>query len=138
MKSWMGCGMAVAVLSLAVGLGAGCEDGNDGGGGGGDNAFVGTWRVTKHDASGATVSYYVFNADGTFRKNLAAEPVDGQVHLQGTYTVDGGALHGDFTNPGVGTGEIVATINADGTMTMDFIEHWHTPYKHVPSTGVAQ
>lgn len=134
---WMGYGMAVAMLSLAVGLGTGCEsdgDGGGGGGGGGDNAFVGTWLVEKE----ATVSYYVFNADGTFRKNLADEPVDGQVHFNGTYTLDGGTLHGDFTNPGIGAGEIVATIGTDGTMELMFIEHWTTPYKYIPCTGVKQ
>jgi hypothetical protein len=132
MMKWMTFGWVAAMLSLSGLLITGCEE--DDGDGGGGNAFVGTWLVTKE----GTPSYYVFNADGTFRKNLADEPVDGAVHFSGTYTVTSGSLHGKFRNPGVGTGEIEATINADDTMNLLFIEHWHTPYKRVPCTGVRQ
>ena len=38
-------------------------------------------------------------------------------------------------NPGTGTGEIVATLEGD-SMALDFIEHWHSPYKTLQFTGV--
>jgi len=134
-KMCSGFGSAVAMLALAGLVGTGCEDG------GADQAgekaaFVGTWLVTKHDDP-PTTSYYVFNQDGSFYKMRAGEGLNGDLHLSGTFSVDSGALKGNFTNPGVGTGEIVATIK-NGIMEMDFIEHWHTPYKHVPCTGVKQ
>ena len=31
-------------------------------------------------------------------------------------------------------GDRKATISGD-SISLDFIEHWHTPYKHVPYTG---
>ena len=37
-------------------------------------------------------------------------------------------------NPGVGSGEITATVDGDA-ISLDFIEHWHTPYKVVHYTG---
>ena len=129
-KNWM-LAAVIAVLCMA---GTGCEDD---GGGGGQNDFVGTWLVTKHDDSPST-SYYVFDADGSFYKTRSGEGPNGAVHLSGTYSANGGTLSGDFTNPGIGSGEIKASINDGGTMEMDFIEHWHTPYKHVPCTGVRQ
>jgi hypothetical protein len=134
MRKSMGFGKVVALLALVIGLGTGCEDG---GGDSGTGAFEGTWLVTKNDDS-PTSSYYVFSPDGTFYKTRSGEPPNGSVHLSGRYSVDGGTLRGDFRNPGVGTGEIVATIKSGGTMEMDFIEHWHTPYKHVPCTGVKE
>jgi len=133
MKNMMSV-LFAAMIALTGFLITGCEDDGGGGGSGGNNAFVGTWLVTKE----GTQSYYVFNADGTYRKNRSDEPVDGSVHFYGTYTVAKGALHGVFTNPGVGDGEIEATINDDGTMNLLFIEHWHNPYKRVPCTGVKQ
>ena len=39
-----------------------------------------------------------------------------------------------MVNPGTGTGEIVATLSGD-TLSLDFVEYWHNPYKHVPYTG---
>ncbi len=127
-RAWVG------VMMAGMCLGVGCEGDDDGGGSSNTNAFVGTWLITKE----ATVSYWMFFADGTFRKNLAGEDIDGAVHFYGTYTVSGGTLSGDFTNPGVGAGEIECTIAADGTMAMDFIEYWHTPPKHIACTGVRQ
>lgn len=126
----------LAALAVMAGwIGAGCGDSGDGGGS--DNsAFVGTWLVTKHDDTPSS-SVYVFSADGTFRKMRVGEPANGAVHMTGTYTVDGETLKGNFTNPGIGSGEIVATID-NGTLNMDFIEHWQSPYKHIPCTGVKQ
>jgi hypothetical protein len=53
----------------------------------------------------------------------------------GTYTVSGNTARGPMQNPGTGTGEIVATVSGS-TMALDFIEHWHTPYKTLKFTGV--
>jgi hypothetical protein len=132
MTKWIASGLAAAMLSLTGFVVTGCEDSNDGGGGG--NAFVGTWLVSKE----ATTSYYVFNADYSFVKYRADEPIGGAVHFVGTYTVTDGALSGDFTNRGTGTGKIECTIAADGRLVMDFIEYWHSPPKRVACTGVRQ
>jgi hypothetical protein len=129
-----GCGLLGMAVAAALWFGTGCEQ--DGGGDSDNSAFVGTWLVTKYDDSPSS-SYYVFNQDGTFYKTRSGEPPNGNVHLRGVYGVDGGTLKGSFTNPGVGSGEIVATIK-NGTMEIDFIEHWHTPYKHVRCVGVKQ
>ncbi|MBM4153819.1 MAG: hypothetical protein FJ221_02160 [Lentisphaerae bacterium] len=135
MTKWMNRGLALATMMIAACFMVGCDDGDGGGGGGGGtNAFVGTWLIQKE----ATEAYWVFFADGTFRKNLADQPLDGAVHFFGTYTVSGGTLNGSFTNPGIGDGAIECTIAANGTMVMDFIEYWHSPAKHVPCTGVRQ
>ncbi len=126
-----GLGIAVAMLAMTAWMGAGCDSGDGGGGGGsGGGDFVGVWEVTKLDTG--SVGYYYFQEDGTFYKTR--EELDGPVHLSGTYTVSGGTLKGPFTNPGVGDGEIEATIS-NGVMTMDFVEFWHSPPKHVPCSG---
>ncbi len=39
-----------------------------------------------------------------------------------------------MVNPGVGEGEIVATLTGT-TLNLDFVEFWHRPPKHVPYTG---
>lgn len=127
--------MSVALLMLVVCLGSGCDgDSSSSGSAGENNAFVGTWLIQKE----STKSYWVFNEEGTFSKKRAGQPANGSVHFNGIFTVAGGKLKGDFANHGVGTGEIEATIDNNGTMQLLFIEHWHTPYKKVPCTGVRQ
>lgn len=96
------------------------------------NEFVGTWEITKEGIP----AYWFFFEDGTFRKNRGNQPQNGAVHFTGTYRVNHGTLSGEFVNPGVGRGEIKATIASDGRMLMDFIEFWHTPTKVVPCIGV--
>ena len=96
------------------------------------NNFTGTWLITKED----TVSYWIFNENGTFIKKRAGEPLNGVTHFTGTYSVTDEFLTGDFTNPGVGEGEIQGIINGEGVFLMDFIEYWHSPRKVVPCTGV--
>lgn len=121
-----------ALAAAVVWMGTGCEDGgSDDGGGSSRDEFVGGWRVTKLDTG--SVGYYYFQEDGTFYKTR--EEPDGPVHLTGTWTVSDGTLHGPFTNPGVGEGEVVATVSSDGVMSMDFIEKWYDPYKVVPCSG---
>ncbi len=98
------------------------------------NNFAGTWLITKEDS----VSFWIFNEDGTFIKKRSGEPVNGQNHFVGTYSVTDGFITGEFTNPGVGNGEIEGFINAEDTFLMDFIEYWHNPRKVVPCVGVRQ
>lgn len=121
-----------ALLALVIPLAfAGC--GGDSGGSddnaGGDNDFVGSWALT-HSVDGSAM-FIDFNEDGTF---VMKDCVDCGAHMTGTYTVDGKTASGPLENPGVGEGEIVAELDGDA-LTLDFIEHWHNPYKHVPYTG---
>ena len=91
--------------------------------------FVGTWELTSgQDGSNM---YIIFSADGSF---VMKDTLSGSVHMRGTYTVSGSTASGPLTNPGVGDGEIVATVDGDA-MALDFIEHWHNPYKHNLYTG---
>ena len=127
--------LSMALLALAIPLSlAGCgggSDGDSGDSGSGDNGkFVGTWALS----SGGAVSWYViFNDDNSW---LISDTADGSARrCYGTYTVDGDTAAGPMVNPGVGTGEIVATLSGD-SMAFDFVEYWHSPYKHVPYTGV--
>ncbi|MDF3129588.1 lipocalin family protein [Kiritimatiellaeota bacterium B1221] len=135
---WIKMFAAVSIFSLLTCLSTGCDDGGGGGGGNAavaaDNAFVGTWLIQKED----TTSYWVFNSDGTFSKYRAGAPLGESLHFNGIYTITNGTLTGDFLNPGVGTGEIIATINENEVMQMQFIEHWHTPYKEVACIGFKQ
>ena len=98
------------------------------------NDYAGVWLIKKED----TTSYWIFNEDGTFEKKRAGEGLDDANHFVGTYTVSGGQLQGEFTNPGVGTGAIEGVLTTDDKLLMDFIEYWHTPPKVVPCTGVRQ
>lgn len=96
------------------------------------NSVVGRWAMVSQ-ANGER-TWWEFFADGTFA--YYNDPGFSSKHLNGTYTQDGNKIRGPFTNPGVGTGELDCTLSADGhTLQMDFIEHWHTPYKHVPHIG---
>lgn len=119
------CAVGVMALSLMGMLFvSGCEDGGGGGGGGGSSgggSVVGTWGNT------------VFKSDGTWDEYRDAELTDW--HLGGTYKQSGNHVTGTGTNPGVGDLEIDGIISDDGqTMELDFIEHWHDPYKHNVST----
>lgn len=132
--------LGAIVIAIMMGVVTAC-----GGGGGssetssGDNAvvledFVGTWLITKED----TTSFWIFNQDGTFQKKRAGQPLNSPNHFVGTYSVNEGILQGEFTNPGVGDGEIQGTINENDVFLMDFIEFWHSPPKVVPCTGTRQ
>jgi hypothetical protein len=90
--------------------------------------FVGSWRMSDSNDT----FYFYFDSNNTF---VGCDVPDRtRVHFSGTWSVSGGTLRGPFTNPGVGTGEIVCTIT-NNVMSMDFIEHWHTPFKHLAFTG---
>jgi len=135
----------VALFAATMVLFAGCEvngGGDDNGNNDGSNddkkpggSVVGTWAMNEGTtATGNYVSWWVFNADGTC--NMYDDAGLTAKHLYGTYSQDGNKVTGPFTNPGVGDGELDCTLGDDGkSMQMDFIEHWHSPYKHVPYTG---
>jgi len=103
---------------------SGCESDDDSDGG--SSSVVGTW--TRGDDT-----RYVYRADGTWDNYKDAALT--QRHFGGTYTQSGKSVNATGTNPGVGDLDVIGTISADGnTMEIDFIEHWHDPYKHVPGT----
>ena len=126
MRNLLWTALLALVISIAF---TGCGGSGSDDGGGGSAKFTGTWALTQ----GAGISWYIlFNDNGTW---LISDTADGSARrVFGTYSVDGDVATGPMTNPGVGTGEIVATIDGD-TLSLDFIEHWHNPYKHVPYTG---
>ena len=126
---WMALLALVLPLALA-GCGGGSDGDDDGDSADGDNSdFVGTWALTQ----GAGTSWYlIFNDDGSW---LISDTADGSAQrVYGTYTVDGNTASGPMVNPGTGEGEIVATLDGD-VLTLDFVEYWHDPYKHVAYTG---
>ena len=126
----------MSLLALALPLAfTGCSsdsssNDNDDGNAGGDNGkFVGTWALTQ----GQGISWYIiFHDDGSW---LISDTADGSARrVFGTYTVDGNTASGPMVNPGTGEGEIIATLEGD-TLSLDFVEFWHNPYKHVAYTG---
>ena len=123
-------------LVLAWGCGGGGPDGGDEDDGenedvaGDPAAFVGTWAL--RDAAGTLKWYILFKADRTW---LISDTADGSARrVYGTYVVEGNRAAGPMVNPGVGEGEIVATLTGT-TLNLDFVEFWHRPPKHVPYTG---
>ena len=103
---------------------AGCEHGGSDSSG---NSIVGTWG---QDVDGGRT---VFKSDGTWAEY--SDSAATEYHLGGTYTQSGNSITGSGTNPGVGDLDIQGTLSSDGnTFEMDFIEHWHDPYKHNPGT----
>ena len=129
--TWRRFGVVAALLAVVVWAGTGCE-----GGGGGGGSFTGTWALYEGAAGEGTPSQYVhFMSDGTYF--YSADQAGTESTISGTYTVSGGTLDGPFSYPGVGDGETKATI-ANNVMSLDFIEHWHDPYKVIPYTGIKQ
>lgn len=135
-------------LALVWGCGSGGPDGNDDDDGAndesaeqeqeeeqdnvaGDNSkFVGTWAL--RDEAGTLAWYILFKADNTW---LISDTADGSAQrVYGTYVVEGKVASGPMVNPGTGEGEIVATLSG-ATLSLDFVEYWHDPYKHIPYTG---
>lgn len=93
------------------------------------NNFVGTWKLAS--ATGASW-YAFFYPDGNWK---ICDNADGSSQrVFGSYSVSGGTLNGNMTNPGVGTGSITATIY-NGVMTLDFVENWNSPPSTVRYTG---
>ena len=136
-------GFAAAALLLPFALAAGCEDhhgdgsgpvaaggGSEDRGGGSENGFlVGTWKLVGNDGS---FWFAHFAADGSW--SISDDAAGAARRVYGTYSAKGASFSGPMVNPNAGDGEIKGTVDG-GTMSLDFIEHWHTPYKHVPYTG---
>lgn len=95
-----------------------------------NNPFTGTWKLTA--TADGFVWYAHFNANGSWR--ISNNSDGSQQRVNGSYKTNGNQLTGNMVNPNVGTGEIKASISG-GRMTLDFIEHWHTPHKTVHYTG---
>ena len=97
----------------------------------GDNsAFVGTWAL--RGADGKLAWYILFKADNSW---LISDTADGSAQrVYGTYVVEGNRAAGPMVNPGTGEGEIVATLDGEN-LSLDFVEYWHDPYKHVAYNG---
>ena len=136
MMSWKDVVMA-GLLSAGLMISApGCGgDGDDGDGTSvvdeDVNSVVGTWQV---QFPGDPPVFWVFGADGSWDQFDDAA-LQGR-HLGGTYVQTGNAFSGPCANPGVGQCDIEGTISEDGqTIAVDFIEHWHSPSKHVPLSG---
>jgi len=127
-KVWLGLFLLIVSLGLA-----GCSSGGSSSGSSGStnagSEFVGSWAMS--DSSGSTFYLYI-ESNNTFV--IADVPDKNRVHMSGTWSVTNGTFKGPFTNPGVGSGDLVITI-ANGVMTVDFIEHWHSPDKHISFTG---
>lgn len=90
--------------------------------------LVGTWSLS----TGISTWYIHFASDGTWFISDDKEGSARRVH--GTYTTDGSTFSGPMVNPGVGTGSIRGAVNGE-LITLDFVEDWHTPSKHVAYTG---
>jgi hypothetical protein len=126
----------VAVTIATIILTASCRSGGGGSGGsgakksGGVHSVLGKWAMAEGAVvTGKPVAWYQFNADGTF--TLYNDAAFSSPHLNGTYTQKGNTIVGPFTNPGVGSGEIDATLGDDGkVLKLDFVEFWHSPPKH--------
>ena len=123
------------LLALVIPLGlAGCSDSDDGDdngdSGGSDNSkFVGTWALSQ---GGGTLWYIIFNSDNSW---LISDTADGSARrVYGTYAVDGNRAAGPMVNPGTGEGEIAATLDG-ANLSLDFVEYWHDPHKHILSHG---
>jgi hypothetical protein len=127
----VGLGLFFLVLSLGL---AGCS--SSGSSSGGDsstpavstNPFVGSWKVT-----GEVDAWLYIDSNNTFV--WADVPDKNRPHFSGRWSVTNGTLTGPFINPGVGAGDLICTIGANGVMTIDFVEHWNTPDKHLAFTA---
>lgn len=136
----------VAVLSIFVF--AACEDSGDDGSHGtwpnfgnsgpsssssssisSSSGLPGTWKLVAGDGS----SWYIhFGSDGTWK--ITDDVAGSQRRVYGSYSASGSSYSGNMTNPGVGDGTISGQIQGN-TISLDFCEHWHSPYKHVAYTG---
>ena len=137
LRFWM---MVLLALVVAAGMAA-CDfssssdksdnsgGGGSGGGGGSNSKLAGTWALSQ----GGGVEWYIhFYEDNAWRITNNADG-SGQ-RVLGTYTVSGNTFKGPMQNPGTGVGEIQGTVDGS-SLTLDFIEHWHTPHKVIKYTG---
>lgn len=98
------------------------------------SSFYGSWALYAGGTPSGAIEWYVhFNTDKSWTISRNADKSDQIVY--GTYTVSSsGFLEGAMVNPGVGDGKIECTISGD-VITMDFIEYWWDPAKHLPYAG---
>ena len=94
------------------------------------SGIVGSWSLT--DSEGHTW-YIHFESDRSWMITDGAGKTTRR-RVYGTYRTSGNSFTGDMTNPNVGTGEIRGSISGT-SITLDFIEHWHNPYKVIAYTG---
>jgi hypothetical protein len=125
---------ALLVLALSAGCehdkpGGGNGGGGTAGGGAGGTSITGSWKLVS---DGGSAWYAHFSGDGTWK--ITDDAAGNARRVYGTYSCSGNRFSGPMVNPGVGEGKIEGTWE-DGEMTMDFVEYWHTPAKHVPYTG---
>lgn len=97
----------------------------------GDNdSFVGTWAL--REGSSGVKWYILFKADNSW---LISDTADGSARrVFGTYAVEGNRAAGPMVNPGTGEGEIIATLDG-ANLSLDFVEYWHDPHKHILYNG---
>lgn len=133
--------LSLAAALLALTLFSACDDDKDGalrwhsgGNSSGSSAsshnadIVGTWSLSNAE----TTWYIHFAKDGTW---FISDDKNGNARrVHGTYTTDGKTFSGPMVNPHVGTGSISGKIDGD-LISLDFVEDWHTPSKHVAYTG---
>jgi hypothetical protein len=93
-----------------------------------NNDLLGTWSLSD----GSSTWYIHFSDNATWYISDDQEGSASRVH--GTYTFDGNHFSGPMVNPGVGTGSIAGNIDGD-LISLDFVEDWHLPSKHVAYTG---
>jgi hypothetical protein len=97
---------------------------------------VGTWLMINA-ATGLPEFYLHIGSDNSLAIN---DYPDDTEHLPGNWEISGDAFLGHFTNINLNpedynpTGDLVGTI-LYGVFTLDFIEYWHDPPKHVPYTA---
>jgi hypothetical protein len=94
--------------------------------------FIGSWELIY--VEDPSIGKFLLNikSDNTFDWFDPGKTVP---HFSGTWSITGDTLIGPFTLKDVGEGELFCTIAANGSMNIDFVEHWHDPYKHVPYTA---
>ncbi|MBI5582519.1 MAG: hypothetical protein HY892_01725 [Deltaproteobacteria bacterium] len=87
---------------------------------------VGSWVMT--DVKTGISDFFLHTApEGSLAIN---DFPNDNPHIFGTWSIVADTFEGPFENPGVGTGVLVGTI-VDGVFTLDFIEFWHDPPKHI-------
>ena len=130
-----------SVLALIIGsMIAGCngsDDNNDSAPAAAANSeskFVGSWALHNgNSSSGPITSYLHFETNKSYV--MSDGPDKNHPHVTGTWSVTGDTLNGPGNNPGVGSCEVVCTVDGNSVIHVDFIEHWHSPYKHIPFSG---
>ena len=90
---------------------------------------IGSWQLSDADGS---IWFIHFADNGTWKITNDAAGNEHRVH--GSFKIKGTGFIGDMINPGTGTGEIKGSWQSN-TMKLDFIEHWHTPYKTIHYKG---